>query len=182
MHNNINIDFQVYDSRDPKVFIVLDTSEWAHLENKPAILEIVVPGDIKPATQYFSKNAVNVLNTKTLYLNCNECGKKNENHDLPDGIYDITLKASPDKFNKNRKYLRTTKTQLELDKLFIGLSLECFSSDSELKLKINKLNQIQLLLKASEANLRYGNDCVAQDLFFKAQELIKKSNKCKDCI
>jgi hypothetical protein len=37
--------------------------------------------------------------------------------DLPDGIYDVTIKGSPDTFQKNRQYLRTTKTQLELDKL-----------------------------------------------------------------
>lgn len=36
-------------------FIVLDTSEWAHIENKPAIIEIILPGESKPITHYYKK-------------------------------------------------------------------------------------------------------------------------------
>ena len=64
----INIDFQIYDSQDPKVFIVLDTSEWAHIERKPSIIEIILPGESKPVTHYYTKNAVNILNPVNLNL------------------------------------------------------------------------------------------------------------------
>ena len=176
----INIDFQIYDSQDPKVFIVLDTSEWAHIENKPAIIEIILPGESKPITHYYAKNAVNILNPVNLNLDCGECFQSEM--ELPDGIYEVTVKGSPDKFEKNRKYLRTTKTQLDLDNLYIQLSLECFNDDNDIKSKIEKLNEIQFLLKSAEANVRYGNNCTAQDLLFTAQKLISKHKKCSDCV
>lgn len=184
MYNKINIDFQIYDSRDPKVFILIDTSEWVQIKDKPAIIEIIVPGDNTPIKHYLEKNSVNVLNSVNLFLNCHDYCKEDEASllDLPDGIYDVTIKGSPDNFQKNRQYLRTTKTQLELDKLFVGLSLECYNDNAELKAKISKLNEIQMLLKAAEANLRYNNNCVAQDLFHKAQDLISKTKKCKNCV
>lgn len=179
-NTEIKIDFQIYDSRDPKVFIVLDISEWAHIEIKPAIIEILLPGESIPITHYYTKNAVNILNPSNLGWDCGDCLISEA--DLPDGIYEVTVKGSPDKFRKTRKYLRTTKAQLELDTLFIDLSLECYRDDEDIKSKINKLNEIQLLLRAAEANLRYDNTCVAQDLFFRAQDLIKKGKKCNDCI
>ena len=71
---------------------------------------------------------------------------------------------------------------MDLDNLYIQLSLECFNDDSDIKSKIEKLNEIQLLLKAAEANVRYDNSCTAQDLLFKAQKLISKHKKCSNCI
>ena len=176
----INIDFQIYDSRDPKTIIILDTSEWLHIYRKPSIIEIILPGDSKPITHYFDKKSVNVLNSLNLNISCGNCFDVND--DLPDGIYQITVKGSPDRFNKNKKYIRTTKTQLDLDNLYISLSLECFKDDNDIKNKIKDLNYIQLLLKASEANLRHDNSYVAQDLLFKAQDLIRKYKKCTNCI
>ena len=181
MVKNINIDFQIYDSADPKVFIVIDTSEWAHIERKPAIIEVILPGYSKPVTQYLTQNAVNIFNSSTLGTYCSDCNAE-DFIDLPDGIYDVTIKGSPDKFQKNRKYLRTTKTQLDLDKLYIQLSLECFNDDADIKSKVDKLNEIQLLLKAAEANVRYDNTCTAQDLFIKAQKLISKQQGCNNCV
>ena len=177
---NIELDFQIYDSRDPKTIIILDTSEWLHIYRKPSIIEIILPGESKPITHYYTKNAVNILNPVNLNLDCGECFQSEM--ELPDGIYQITVKGSPDRFNKSKKYIRTTKTQLDLDNLYISLSLECFKDDNDIKNKIKDLNYIQLLLKASEANLRNDNSCVAQDLLFKAQDLIRKYKKCTNCI
>lgn len=180
MSNKINIDFQIYDSKDPKVFIILDTSEWAHIKDKPSIVEITLPGESSYITHYYGQNQVNVMTSMSLNLNCDNCLQ--DMLELPDGIYTITVKGSPDKFNKTKSYLRTTKTQLDLDKLFINLSLECSISDDEVKRKIQKLNEIQFLLKAAEANVRFDNTCVAHDLLSRAQKLISKQSKCKDCI
>lgn len=173
----INVDFQVYDSGDPKVFIVIDTSEWAHIENKPTIIEIISPGFDKPVVNYFDQMKVNVFNSHNLGLRCFDC-QGGENADLPDGIYDITLKGSPETFNKNRKYLRTTSIQLELDELLLDLTSDCGDiKDSNL---FKKYQEIQMLLRASEANIRHNNICVAQNLLLKAQELIRDS-KCGKC-
>ena len=181
----IDIDFQVYDSKDPKSFIVIDTSNWEHIHDKPSIIEITIPGDEHPVTNYYAKRCskgcgVNVFDSYSLGLMCEGCG--DEKIDLPDGIYDITVKGSPDKFRKSKAYLRTTKLQLDLDKLYIDLSLECFNSEEELQRKIDKLNKIQLLIKAAEANVRHDHRCIAHDLFRKAYELLNKAKKCNGCI
>ena len=168
----INVDFQVYDSGDPKVFIVIDTSEWAHIENKPTIIEIIPPGFDKPVINYFDQMKVNVFNSHNLGLSCFDC-KGGGNIDLPDGIYDITLKGSPETFNRNKKYLRTTSTQLELDGLLLDLASDCGDiKDNNL---FKKYQEIQMLLRAAEANVRHNNECVAQNLLLKAQGLI---NSC----
>lgn len=172
----INVDFQYYDSGDPKTLIVLDTSEWAHIKDKPSIIEIVLPGFDKPVVNYFEQGMVNVFNSNILGLSCNGCN--NELTDLPDGIYEITLKGSPDTFNKTRYVLRTTQTQLDLDKLFLNLSDSC-SGEVE-KSKFSTLQEIQMLLKSAEANTRYENICTAQNLLLMAQQKIKEQN-CNKC-
>ncbi|MDR1019024.1 MAG: hypothetical protein LBM02_10040 [Lachnospiraceae bacterium] len=180
----INIDFQIYDSHDPKVFIVLDTSVWGHISKKNAIIEITLPGEKKCVTHYFNKTAVNVFNAKNLYLQCQDCGDCDECNmlDLPDGIYNITIKGSPDSFNKTRKYLRTTKAQLELDKKYIKLGISDFDNDKDIKKQIDELNRIQLLLKSAEANVRYDNTEKASELLSKVQKYLEKNGKCKNCI
>lgn len=174
---DIRLNFQVYDSRDPKEFIIIDTSKWQHLSDKTSIIEITLPGESKPVTRYYTKG-VNVFNSEMLYLSCDDCGDSFE--DLPDGIYTITIKASPDKFNKTRQYLRTTKTRLKLDELYIKSS-DCFNSDEDSKNRIIRINEIDFLLKSAEANTRAGNNETAQNLFFRAQKILDKTSKCKTC-
>lgn len=175
---DIRLNFQIYDSRDPKEFIIIDTSKWQHLSNKTSIIEITLPGESKPVTRYYDKG-VNVFNSEMLYLSCDDCGNSFE--DLPDGIYKITVKGSPDKFNVTKNYLRTTQTRLKLDNFYVQSAIECFNSDSDTKKRIEKLNEIEFLLRSAEANTRAGNNETAQTLFFKAQKLIDKTSKCKNC-
>lgn len=175
---NIQLDFQVYDSRDPKQFIIIDTSEWEHLSKKTSIIEITLPGESKPVTRYYNKG-VNIFNSQMLYLNCDSCGDSFE--DLPDGSYKVTVKGSPDKFNVTKHYLRTTLTRLKLDSLYVKSASECFNSDGDTKRRVQKINEIEFLLKSAEANTRAGNNETAQTLFFKAQRLIEKTAECKNC-
>ena len=111
----IHIDFQIYDSEDPKQIIVLDTSIWSYIEDKPSIIEILTPGEKDAVVYPYTKNGFNILNSINLGLNCSDC---NQNLlDLPDGVYEITIKGSPDSFYKKRCYLRTTIIQSKLDDL-----------------------------------------------------------------
>ena len=41
---NINIKFQILKNNDPKNLVVFDLSEWAHIYDKPSIIEILLPG------------------------------------------------------------------------------------------------------------------------------------------
>lgn len=177
--SNIIIDFQVYDSNDPKQIIILDTSIWSVLENKRAIIEIITPGESKAVGFDYTKNGVTILNSYNLGLNCVDCGKV-ELFDLPDGVYEITVKGSPDRFNKKRFYLKTTITRSKLDELLIKNYSDC-ESCSEQTDDISKIMRYKNLIEVAEAFLRRGFKCEAQDILFKVQNYLKKFNNCKRC-
>lgn len=176
----INIDYQVLSTRDASVLSVADYSTWGQIGNKPSIIEIIMPGDKEPVVHYFNKREINIFNSVNLNINCpsGDCLEA-ELLDLPDGIYEITVKGSPDKFQKTRKYLRTELTQLELDKMYIGLNLLCENKDENL---LNILTDIDLHIRAAESNVRYDNICKAQELLFRTQELIEKAKGCSGCV
>lgn len=175
----IHIDFQVYDSNDPKRIIILDTSIWANIEDKPAIIEIITPGEKEPVAQVYTKNGVTILNSYTLGLNCSSCGENF--YDIPDGIYEITVKGSPDKFNKKRYYLKTTLTQAKIDDLILRHYSNDCGECNENSIEISKILRYQDLISVAEAFLRKGHICEAQDILFKVQKFINKFNNCRKC-
>lgn len=173
---DIDLDFQIMQTLDPRVLSIYDISAWGHIQEKASIVEVLTPASKNPIVLPYTKCAINTFNSVNLHLNCEGC--KPELNDLPDGLYEITIKGSPSYFNKTRYYLRTVKANLELDKLFINLDLIHKKPTKEF---IDKLIDIQLLLRASEANVRFENIEEAQQLFLKAQELIKKFQGCTKC-
>jgi hypothetical protein len=177
--NNIVIDFQVYDSNDPKQIIILDTSIWSFIESKRAVIEIITPGESKPVGYEYIKNGVTILNSVNLGLNCVDCGKT-QFYDLPDGIYEITVKGSPDRFCKTRMYLKTTTLQNKLDEILIKNYSDC-ESCAEQSDDISKILRYKNLIQVAEAFVRKGYKCEAQDIIFKIQDYVKKFKNCKRC-
>lgn len=176
--DKVKVDFQVLDTRDPRYLSVADYSSWGHLEGKTTIIEIIPPGEEDPWTHYFNQNQVNVFHSVNLGINCiDDCGEA-DLIDLPDGIYTITVKGSPDSFNMTRKYLKTDLLRLELDKLYINLDLIGNNKDIDV---INIITDITMLLEAAAANVRYDNIAEAQSLFFAAQDLLEKNKNCEGC-
>lgn len=178
MSLKINIDFQVIPTFDPKTILVVDTSNWAHITEKPSIIEITLPGESDVITHYFDKNKINILNSNNLYSTCHTC-EEQPLIDLPDGIYTITVKGSPDKFNLTRQYLKTDVTRLKVDTFISTLNLNCDNISSDL---INRIQRINLFLEAAESNTRLGNFFEAQQLLFKAQKYTTKLKGCKTCV
>ena len=175
---NIDLDFQVYDSNDPKKIIILDTSVWEHISNKPSIIEIITPGMKNPVVLNYKKNSVNILNSHNLKLNCGTCGE--EYYDLPDGIYEITIKGSPDRFNKKRFYLKTTTIQSKLDELLINnydLESDC-NTDIILTQKILRYRD---LISVADAFMRKGFISDANKIVNNIIGFIDKSKNCKRC-
>lgn len=175
------INFSVLSKEDyfnPQILFIADTSKWLHLEDKPSIIEIQTPGAKHPIVNYFDKKAINTFNSIDLNLNCPTCDKL-EMHDLPDGIYNITLKASPSSFQKNRKHLRTTKARLELAKYLISLNLGCESEEN--KQLQEEVLTISLLLDSAEANVSHDNLQTASDEYQLAKKKIEKLSNCKNC-
>lgn len=175
---NINIDFQIYDSKDPKYIIVLDTSTWGLIKDKPAIIEVVTPGFTKPWVQYYDKNAVNYITTKTTGLDCEGCCT--ELSDLPDGVYKITVKGSPEKFCYTRYYLKTTLVDAKLDELLVASYTdcdECNIDDDE----ISKVVMYKNLLEVANASVRRGEISRANKILQKVDKYVKRFKNCKGC-
>jgi len=177
--NKIHIDFDVIENCNPKYLTVADYSNWQHIELKPAIIEITVPASKKCITAYFDKYRLNVFDSENLHLtcvgkdvqDCEDCELAN----LPDGIYTITVKGSPDSFCNTKEYLKLDNTRLELDKLLIN-------TDKDDKQSWEKIREIEMLLDCAKANTRHGNICEAQELLTMAQDLLETNKDCIGCV
>lgn len=165
---NIDIDFQVLKTGDPKLLIVCDTSEWSIIENKAAIIEITLPTG-KLVTHYLAKEKNNVFNTSNLYLT--SVGVLQA---LPDGVYQITIKGSPDTYYKTRNYVKTDKLQLEIDKLYLTTDLLGTVRDKVLR---ETLDNIQFMVSASEAATRRNEIKRAEQYYKEAKRLMDDYNK-----
>ena len=165
------IDFQVLETFDTRYLSVADYSDWGLAFDRKAIIEITVPGFTEPVTHYFDKKSINRFNSRLLGLNYNVA----TDLDLPDGIYTITVKASPDTYQKTRTFLKTTQTKLNLDTILINNISSCSDIDKTI---VDEVLEIEMLIKSAEANVRYGNECEAFELFQKAQKLIDRKLKC----
>ncbi len=177
MSNNVfekvNIDFHILDVLDPNYFLVVDNSEWGGIIYKPSIIEVTTPEFETPVTHNYLKNGTNQFNSLSLGLVCDSCKELTE---IPDGVYTVTVKGSPDKYQKTKNYLRTVKLQLELDELLIKNVSSCSEVSDSLVKKINKIDK---LVRAAKANLRYGNTCEASAMFLEASKQVEKMKKCK---
>lgn len=171
--DNIHIDFQIFSASDPKILVVVDVSIWSVIQTKTAIIEILTPNTTKVKTFVYEKNKTNVFNTSILALS-----QTGDYRDLPDGIYNITVKGSPDTFCKTRDYLKTDKTQAELDKLYISLG---FSEGKEIDDKRSEILKIESLIKTAEAFVRRGRTQEGLNFFKRAVNKLKEYNECKNC-
>lgn len=176
--SKIKLDFQVLTIFDPKLITVVDTSYWGEIEGKPSIIEITMPGESKPVVHYFDKFKFNILNSHNLGINCSTCSDIVFS-ELPDGIYHITIKGSPDSFSITKQFLKTDSTRLKLDEFIVSTDLNCHEFSKEL---IERIQKINLFIEAAESNTRLGNYEEAQQLLFRAQKHISKLKGCKVCV
>ena len=170
---NISLDFQVFGTNDPKLLVVVDTSIWGIIEDKPSIIEITPPNTTKMVTYTFEKGKTNIFNSSNLLLS--PVGVYNE---LSDGIYQITIKGSPDSNCKSRDYLKTDQIQAELDNLYISFG---FTENEKTKEKRRQNLEIESLIKTAEAYLRRGKTYDATVFFKRAIKYLDNYNNCKTC-
>lgn len=172
--NDIDLDFEVVGTNNPKTLRVIDQSEWGILVDRPAIIEIVTPSSDDKFTYYLGKNQINLFTSNTLGINPGERIKK----DLPDGIYDITITGSPSSYTFNRKYLKTDLIHLNLDRVWARSSILCDHEDDDV---ISKIKEIEFVLAAAESNTRLGNIIDAKSLMERAESLMYVLNNCNNC-
>lgn len=174
----INIDFQVINSNDPKILMIADFSDWAHVINEPAVISITMPGAANAIQYNFVKKNINGFNSNTLGISCEtNCGDP-DYLDLPDGIYEICLEASPNTFKKQRYYLKLDSTRLELDKQLVKLGFTYSINNKEY---IEHLQTIDFLLTVASAATRLGDIPKAAEHFNEALKLLEKYKDCKNC-
>lgn len=176
----IKIDFYVFSEYAPEVLLVGDNSNWLHIEDSPAIIEITLPGATKPLIYTYLKNGVNSFNSHNLKVTClkGDCTEE-EFGPLPDGIYTITVKGSHSpEFYKTKYHLKTDRLQQVIDKNLIDLG---FHFDKEkIKLRDEILN-VKVLLMQAEAYIRMQELSKAKQFYDLAKEEIERIDRCKDC-
>lgn len=171
--DKINLDFQVFATGDPNLLIIVDTSVWGIIEDKPAIIEVTTPGTNKTYVADFEKGQVNVFNSSNLLIS--PIGVYNP---LSDGLYRITLKGSPDSNCKHRDYLKTDNARLSLADMYIALGLE--NDPETVKLK-EKLLDIKLLIEGAEACILKGKNQKGLIRLKRAIDDLKEFENCQTC-
>ena len=171
--DTINIDFQIIPTGNPKTLAVMDTSVWGILENRPSIIEIIPPNKEEPVTHYFEKSKVSIFNSSNLLLSSIGLYV-----DMPDGLYTITVKGSPDTNCKKRYFLKDDKTKLELYKLYASLGVDNDEKTIRLKKDIQKA---EMLIRGANALIALGKIKRAVLTLKRAMEFLQNYNRCSDC-
>lgn len=175
--SKVLLDFHILPISDPRIISVMDNSVWAHIENKPAIIEITLPGSTKVKTHYFQKGKLNNFNSINLGISCSDCDDA-EYESLEDGMYKFTIKGSPDTFYVSKYHLQTANARLQVDKLLIDLNPVFSELDEK---KTSRIDFIEFCLSSAEANARAGNLSRAKTLFTKAQDKLEELASCPTC-
>jgi microsomal dipeptidase-like Zn-dependent dipeptidase len=169
----VNIKYQVLPIHDPKYIAIADLSTWSYLSEKPSEVDIKIAGYSNFVTLEWKKDALNIFNSYNLQQNCKDCG--DELVDLPDGIYEIVVKGKPSSsFSETSKFIRTYLMNLEIDKVLISTDFSCGGNEEVME----KLQEIDFLIKSAEANVRYDNISKAAELMELADKRLKKLKNC----
>lgn len=170
----IRVDFQVFETGNPKILSVADTSDWLYAENKPAYISIRLPGSKKEKTLSFKKYAVNNFNSHNLGLSCLRGNCTEETYvNTPDGIYTIKVLSGYEGIEKERYYLKTDVIDLEIAK---ALTLIGFDYTEESSQKIKPYQKIDQFLTVAKSWTKKG-DFIKADRYF--QEAVSLFNKQK---
>lgn len=172
----IYIEFYVFSEYDPKVLLVGDVSNWLHIEDSPAIIEITKPGATIPLTFTYLKSGINSFNSHNLKISClkGDCTEE-EFVDLPDGIYTITVKGSPDTFQKTKYHLKTDRLQRDIDKVLMDLG---FDYDPDKAAVRESVFNVQMCLMAANAFIRNAKVQQAKEYYDLAKEELANIIDC----
>lgn len=172
----INVDFYVFSEYDPKVLLVGDNSSWLHIQDSPAIIEILLPGSAKPIIFTYLKNGINSFNSHNLKITClkGDCTEE-EFVDLPDGIYTITVKGSPSTFQRTKYHLKTDRLQQVIDKNLIDLGF--YFDEHKVKQRDELLN-VKVLLMIAEAHIRREDIQQAKKYYDLAKAEVERIDEC----
>lgn len=172
----IKVDFQVFETGNPKILSIADTSNWLYAENKPSYISIKLPGSKKEKTFTFKKWAINNFNSHLLGLSCLKGDCKEEIYTyIPDGIYTIKVLSGYDGIEKERYYLKTDKIALEIAK---SLTLIGFEYTEDVLYKLEPFQKIDGFLTVAKSWTKQG-DFIKADRYFQEAVALYNKQKCK---
>lgn len=170
MNPNIEIDFRI--SSDLYFLHIQDLSCWGIAQDKPSVIEITMPGYSSPVKRYFYKEDTS-YDASSLDMICDDTCPLVE---LPDGIYHVLIKASPDKFFAEYDYLKLDILQRDIDIAYVeSMSNEC--TDCQRKDLLN----IEFQKKVAEAYNRKGLIKEANYAYKTARKALYKILNCQNC-
>lgn len=164
------IDITVVDTKVfSKQIIVADLSDWGAIVNEPSIMEVTYNEE----TNYvgdFGKGRYNRIDSLKMF------GEVNES--LPDGLYKITVKGSPDIHKKTIYYFRTDDLRQRFGYIYLSEK-----GDANL---IDKIYEVFIMLESIKLLVCQGNITRAREKYetaIKIIEVIETSYECKyiDC-
>lgn len=172
----IRVNFYVFSEYAPEILLVGDNSNWLHIEDSPAVIDITLPGSTKPITFTYLKNGINSFNSHNLKVTClkGDCTEE-EFQPLPDGIYTITVKGSPSSFSKTKYHLKTDRLQQTIDKALIDLG---FYFDKDKIKQRDELLNVKVMLMQAEAYIRREEIQEAKRFYDRAKLEIERINEC----
>lgn len=171
--NEIEIDFQILETRNPKLLMIGDTSNWSYAEELPSYIAITMPGSDTPLNLEFVKGIVKTYNSSNLALTCQSCDDELAN--LPDGVYTITVKSGYEDIERTKYYLKTDTIRIELAKEIVKNGFEYSPSDKKFR---ENIYDIKWLLDVAQSHAILGDFCKAQNYY----EMANAKLCCKNCI
>jgi hypothetical protein len=159
------LDFDVININQLSRLLVLDQSEWFHLESEATFLDVTIPGNTEPFVLNFTKGT-NHINNYTLNLISNPC--KGCSNTMLDGVYTITLRVCDgEKFSKTKYFLRT----FELINL-----IDSFITHDKIKEQPYKDYTVEILLNIKKAEASLRRNCLTDVItyYMEAKKLADK--------
>lgn len=173
-----SINFYIIESNDPKSIVIFDKSLYIDLPEKP-LLEVTLPGFTGSVQIPYLPNTLIVLNSDSLDLT-KECEYENY-ADLPDGVYQITMKFCPYETFYNKKcFLKTSNFYQEYQKLLLSLDFTKDSYDQDY-IK-NQIINMDILIQSAKAETSLCNIQKAVNKYSGALSILSNINRKINCI
>ena len=165
--------FRIIPTNDLKTIALLDLSTYLSTPEKPKI-EVVLPGYTGSVQFTYTPGGIIIINSKELGLTTS-----NTLSDLPDGVYQITMKVCPhDELYSKLCYLKTTKLELDYTNLLLNADLCKCKDDRKFKEDIIDLD---ILIQTAKAE---AGRCNIDAAVIKYKAAVKKAiniNKTLNC-
>jgi len=161
-----NIDYYILPTNDPKTITLLDNSHYLSLPEKP-LINVILPGFTGSVQFPYIPGGLITIDSDSLDLTENT--DYDYTADLPDGVYQITMKVCPyDQLYNKKCYLKTTKFDEQFQQLLLCITPDCCEDQRKLK---DEIVDIDILIQSAKAEV---NLCNVEKGTLKYQVAVKK--------